>query len=69
MRRKPLFPPPMDPVTQRSKHNKGRQRIGREIVFVPFSPGGHPGAVPGVTIDSHDGLTYSFAVPRSVRPV
>src|SRR5690242_17174100 len=25
MRRKPLFPPPKDPVTQRSKHNKGRQ--------------------------------------------
>src|SRR6266852_1827342 len=25
MRRKPLFPPPKDPVTHRSKHNKGRQ--------------------------------------------
>src|SRR5437588_5530165 len=25
MRRKPLFPPPKDPVTQRRKHNKGRQ--------------------------------------------
>src|SRR5437899_7755625 len=25
MRRKPLFPPPKDPVTHRSKHSKGRQ--------------------------------------------
>jgi hypothetical protein len=25
MRRKPLFPPPQDPVTQKRKHNKGRQ--------------------------------------------
>ena len=25
MRRKPLFPPPKDPKTQKSKHNKGRQ--------------------------------------------
>jgi len=25
MRRKPLFPPPQDPATQKRKHNKGRQ--------------------------------------------